>query len=153
VLRSDEAERALSERCPDRYAELSDELGEDVIAEASRQIVLYHLDRAWADYLAQMADIREGIHLRSLGRGLNPLDQFHAEAVKHFSSMLEDVAAKSAEAFETVPISKDGADLPSIGLKRPTATWTYLVQDDPFGSPLSRAARSLARVLGRTSDD
>jgi preprotein translocase subunit SecA len=153
VLRSDEAARALSERCPDRYAVLSDELGTDVLAGAARQIVLYHLDRAWADYLAQMADIREGIHLRSLGRGLNPLDQFHAEAVRHFASMLEDVAEKSGETFETVPISEDGADLPSIGLKRPTATWTYVVQDDPFGSPLSRAARSLARAFGRTSGD
>jgi preprotein translocase subunit SecA len=153
VLRTDEALHALAERCPERFAELSADFDQDVLAEAARQIALYHLDRGWADYLAQMADIREGIHLRSLGRGLDPLGQFHAEAVRHFGPMLDDVAARTADTFSTVPISEQGADLPAIGLKRPTATWTYLVQEDPFGSPLSRAARSLARTFGKSPQD
>ena len=61
--------------------------------------------------------------------------------------MLDEVARRSAQTFAEVPISADGADLAAAGLKRPTATWTYLVQDDPFGSPLSRAARSLGRLI------
>jgi preprotein translocase subunit SecA len=150
VLDTEEALRALAERCPERYAELSAGLDHDVLAEAARQIVLYHLDRGWADYLAEMAHIREGIHLRSLGRGLNPLDQFHAEAVRRFGPMMEEIAARSAETFAAAAITADGADLAASGLKRPTSTWTYLVQDDPFGSPLSRAARSLGRLLGRS---
>jgi preprotein translocase subunit SecA len=148
VLRTDEALQALAGRCPERFAELSAALDADVLAGAARQIALYHLDRGWADYLAQLADIREGIHLRSLGRGLDPLDQFHAEAVRLFGPMLDEVALRSAQTFAEVPISADGADLAAAGLKRPTATWTYLVQDDPFGSPLSRAARSLGRLIG-----
>ncbi len=73
VLRTDEALDAFTERCPERYLELSENEGldDDILAGAARQIVLYHLDRGWADYLAQMAHIREGIHLRSLGRGMN----------------------------------------------------------------------------------
>jgi len=153
VLRTGEALEALAGRCPDRFAELSAALDQDVLAGAARQIALYHLDRGWADYIARMADIREGIHLRSLGRGLNPLDQFHAEAVRLFGPMLDEVAARSAETFATVPITSDGADLAAVGLKRPTTTWTYLVQDDPFGSPLSRAARSLGRLLGKPASD
>ena len=152
VLTTDEALHALAERCPERFAELSADLDHDVLASAARQIVLYHLDRSWADYLAEMAHIREGIHLRSLGRGLNPLDQFHAEAVRHFGAMLDQIGARSAETFRTVAITADGADLAAAGLKRPNATWTYLVQDDPFGSPLSRAAKSLGRMLGMSRD-
>jgi preprotein translocase subunit SecA len=153
VLRTGEAAQALAGRCPERFAELSATLDEDVLAEAARQIALYHLDRGWADYIARMADIREGIHLRSLGRGLNPLDQFHAEAVRLFGPMLDEVARQSAETFRTVPISAEGADLAAAGLRRPTATWTYLVQDDPFGSPLRRAARSLGRLIGKPPAD
>jgi preprotein translocase subunit SecA len=153
VLRTGEALEALAGRCPERFAELSAALDQDVLAEAARQIALYHLDRGWADYIARMADVREGIHLRALGRGLNPLDQFHAEAVRLFGPMLDEVAARSAETFATAAISADGADLAAAGLKRPTATWTYLVQDDPFGSPISRAARNLARLLRRPSSD
>jgi preprotein translocase subunit SecA len=32
-----------------------------------------------------------------------------------------------------VAITADGADLAAAGLRRPTATWTYLVRDNPFG--------------------
>ncbi len=63
--------------------------------------------------------------------------------------MIDEVAERSAETLATAQITADGADLAAAGLKRPNATWTYLVQDDPFGSPMSRAARSLARLLGR----
>jgi preprotein translocase subunit SecA len=152
VLTTDEALDALAERCPERFAELSADLDHQVLAGAARQIALYHLDRCWADYLAEMAHVREGIHLRSLGRGLNPLDQFHAEAVRHFGLLLDEIGARTADTFSTVQISADGADLDAAGLKRPNATWTYLVQDDPFGSPLSRAARSLGRLLGMSKD-
>jgi preprotein translocase subunit SecA len=61
--------------------------------------------------------------------------------------MLDDVAARSAQTFRTVPVGTDGANLAAAGVRRPAATWTYLVQDDPFGSPISRAARRLARFL------
>jgi len=40
-----------------------------------------------------------------------------------------------------------GADLDAAGLKRPTATWTYVVRDNPFGSPLDRALGRLARRI------
>jgi preprotein translocase subunit SecA len=46
-----------------------------------------------------------------------------------------------------VQITADGADLGAAGLRRPTATWTYLVQDNPFGTDLDRAMRSVARAL------
>jgi len=48
-----------------------------------------------------------------------------------------------------VPITADGADLSAAGLKRPTATWTYLVQDNPFGTDIDRALRSVAGALRR----
>jgi len=147
VLRTDEALDALAARCPERFAELSDVADAEVLATVARQIVLYHLDRGWAGYLAELADIREGIHLRALGRGLDPLGQFHAEAVRRFRPMLDEVAARSAETFLAVQVGAGGADLAAAGVQRPTATWTYLVQDDPFGSPISRAARRLARFV------
>ena len=122
---------------------------DEVLADAARQITLWHLDREWADHLSYLADLREGIHLRALGRGLNPLDEFHKEAVRAFSGLLAAVEERSAESFQTVPITADGADLTAAGLKRPTATWTYLVQDNPFGTDIDRALRSVAQAMRR----
>lgn len=149
VLRTDAALRALARRCPDRFAALGAVASDEVLADAARQITLWHLDRAWADHLSYLADLREGIHLRALGRGLSPLNEFHKEAVRAFSGLLAAVEERSAESFETVPVTADGADLSAAGLKRPSATWTYLVQDNPFGTDIDRALRSAARAMRR----
>jgi preprotein translocase subunit SecA len=148
VLRTGAAAEALAGRCPERYSELAASVDAEVLTEAARQIVLYHLDRGWADHLAVLAGIREGIHLRSLGHGpnpfvmaLDPLAEFHREAVTLFGRLLDQVEEQSAETFRTAAITAAGVDLDAAGLKRPTATWTYLVQDNPFGTGLDRALR------------
>jgi preprotein translocase subunit SecA len=150
LLRGDAALRALAARCPERYAELTDLLDPEVLATAARTIVLYHLDRGWAEHLAVLADIREGIHLRALGGGAfalsrDPLTEFHAEAVRLFRNLIERVEDESAETFRAAAITDAGVDIDAAGLKRPTATWTYVVQDNPFGTALDRALRSLVR--------
>jgi preprotein translocase subunit SecA len=122
---------------------------DEVLVDAARQITLWHLDRGWADHLGCLADLREGIHLRALGRGLAPLDEFHKEAIRMFSGLFGAVEERAAETFETVPVTSDGADLGAAGLNRPSATWTYLVQENPFGSDIDRALRSVARALRR----
>jgi preprotein translocase subunit SecA len=149
VLTTDSAIKSLGEACPERLEELSETVDTGVLTEAARQIVLFYLDRGWAEHSAELADVREGIHLRALGRGLDPLTEFHKEAVKGFNSLLDDVRQRSEETFKTVPITEDGADLGVAGLRRPSATWTYLVQDNPFGTDLERAVRSVGRLLGR----
>ncbi len=156
MLRTSAAAGALATRCPERYSELAASLDADVLAAAARQIVLYHLDRGWADHLAVLAGIREGIHLRALGHGpnpfvmaLDPLAEFHREAVALFTRLLDQVEERSAETFGTAAITAAGAGLDAAGLKRPTATWTYLVQDNPFGTGLDRALRRLGSARRR----
>jgi preprotein translocase subunit SecA len=149
VLSTEAALRALARRSPDRAKALEAIAEEHVLVDAARQITLWHLDRAWADHLTYLADLREGIHLRALARGLDPLGEFHKEADRGFSGWFADVEERSVESFETVPITADGADLAAAGLKRPTATWTYLVQDNPFGMDLDRALRSVAQAMRR----
>jgi preprotein translocase subunit SecA len=149
LMRGDAALVALGTRCPERFEELSASVDEDVLAGAARTIVLYHLDRGWADHLAVLGDIREGIHLRALGTGAlgggrDPLGDFQVEAVKLFTSLLDRVQDEAAETFRTASITEAGVDLDAAGLKRPTATWTYVVQDNPFGTAVERAMRRLA---------
>jgi hypothetical protein len=72
---------------------------------------------------------------------------FNREAIRAFGALLEEAAARSAETFLTAPITADGIDLEAIGLKRPTATWTYLVRENPFGTDIDRALHSIARRI------
>ncbi|MBO3749466.1 accessory Sec system translocase SecA2 [Streptosporangiaceae bacterium NEAU-GS5] len=135
VLRGDAGAEALRAASPERYAELTEQNVD--VAERTRQVVLYHIDRAWVDHLSFLADLREGIHLRALGR-LSPFDEYNREMIPAYRKLLDEVGRRSKETFEA-----DG-DLPEQGLRRPTATWTYLVQENPFGSEWKRALTSVS---------
>ncbi|MEO3808218.1 accessory Sec system translocase SecA2 [Sphaerisporangium sp. B11E5] len=153
VLEGDAASEALERAAPERWAELLETAGEKVLREAARQIVLYHLDRCWTEHLAFMADVREGIHLRALGHRLVPIDEFQREGVEAYKRLMDEVRSRSVETLETMPITADGFDPLDGGLKRPTATWTYLVQDNPFGNALDRMLRRMSGRKGRDDLD
>ena len=131
LLRTETAAEELEARSPERYEELVDELGEERLAKICRLIMLYHLDRGWADHLAYLADIRESIHLRALGRQ-NPLDEFHRMAVAAFASLAADAIEAAQQTFETANVLEEEPGLDLSKLARPTSTWTYMVNDNPL---------------------
>jgi preprotein translocase subunit SecA len=143
VLRTELAALELQERRPHRYAELVEQAGEPAMIEAARQITLYHLDRCWTEHLAYLADIREAIHLHALSRE-DPLTEFHRAAIPAFNKLLPDTVDRSVATFESADITVNGVDLDQANLKRPTATWTYLVHDNPFGSDIDRSISGIA---------
>ncbi|MEU4192240.1 accessory Sec system translocase SecA2 [Kribbella sp. NPDC026611] len=145
VLTEDLAAEELSERAKERYDELVEEHGEDVVKDAARRIALGHLDRRWTDHLAYLSDLREGIHLRSLAGGivhLKPIDEFNKSAIASFDTLVEDAWKDAVETFGSAEITAEGLNEEVSGIPRPTATWTYLVNDNPFGTEADR-------ILGR----
>jgi preprotein translocase subunit SecA len=131
LLRTATAREELAELAPDRYEELSEDIDEDRLETICRQIMLFHLDRGWADHLAYLADIRESIHLRALGRQ-NPLDEFHRMAVDAFASLAADAIEAAQQTFETANVLEEEQGLDLSKLARPTSTWTYMVNDNPL---------------------
>jgi preprotein translocase subunit SecA len=137
LLRTTTARDELAERSPKRYEELVDEIGEEKLEKICRLIMLYHLDRGWADHQAYLSDIRESIHLRALGRQ-NPLDEFHRMAVDAFASLAADAIEAAQQTFETANVVSDEPGLDLSKLARPTSTWTYMIHDNPLADdPMS----------------
>jgi preprotein translocase subunit SecA len=157
VLHSDAALRELETSSPDRVDELrAAGVPDEVLIEAARQISLSCLDAAWAEHLGQAADLREGIHLRALGSSSNPfggslvpVQEFNRELTELFGRFTAEVSEQTAAAFQAAEITESGADLAGAGLKRPSATWTYVVQENPFGTDFGRAVQAISRFLGR----
>jgi len=146
----------LAAAFPGRAAALRETVPEEILEEAARQISLAQLDHAWAEYLAQAAEVREGINLRALGHGpnpfggsLNPVQEYNREMTRLFSQFRDDITTLTGHAFQTITITADGADLAGGGLARPSATWTYVVQDNPFGTDFGRAVKAISRLLGQ----
>ncbi|SCL22142.1 protein translocase subunit secA [Micromonospora pallida] len=133
----------------DRVPEKAGEMDEDLLTRAARWIALYHTDRLWAEHLAELSEVREGVHLRALGR-LDPLDEFHRAAVPAFNALIPEIETRTIATFTETEFDEDWE--PDAGeLVRPSATWTYLVHDNPFGSELDRLIASVGRRLSSGS--
>ncbi|WP_250035330.1 accessory Sec system translocase SecA2 [Paractinoplanes maris] len=141
LLTSEVAAIMLLERSPEKAKELD----EDVLSDAARAIALFHLDRLWVEHLAELSEVREGVHLRALGK-LDPLDEFHRAAVPAFQKVLLEIEKRTIETFEETDFS-DGWEPDRAKIVRPSATWTYLVHDNPFGSELDRLIAAVGRRL------
>lgn len=116
-----------------RFQSLEKKYGEEVMRRVERDIVLYHLNEGWSYYLEEVGSIREGIHLTGFA-GKNPLDEFHMTIIPLFNKVLDSINEAIIKCFEEADITENGMDLQKEGLKGPSSTWTYLVEDNPFGS-------------------
>jgi len=143
------ASNLLARTAPQRHEELLATAGDAGVRLAERQISLALIDDLWADHLARVADIREGIHLHSLagnnpfGAGQDPLIAFHRAVAEAFSDAWDNLDDTIVTHLLTAHVTHDGVDLRREGLDVPSSTWTYIVNDDPFGDLATRVASRL----------
>ena len=141
----------LANRAADRYEELlAAGVGPEVLDRVEQQITLSQIDACWADYLMRIADLRESIHLMVLAN-LSPLDEFHKRAGREFYEMLQRIDDRILHKFRTAEITVSGIDLDKEGLRGPSSTWTYMINDNPFGDVLQRLFRGLVRMVAGDS--
>jgi preprotein translocase subunit SecA len=133
------------ERAPDRRARLVAAAGEPAVREAERAVTLASIDRAWRDHLAFCADLREGIHLVRL-EGADPLARFIKEVMDQFSRIDEAIDETVLAALDRVRIADGTIDLAGTGLKAPTSTWTYVINDDPFQNRIGTLLNAVGGV-------
>jgi preprotein translocase subunit SecA len=121
---------------PDRRQVLVDGAGEQAVIAAERAVMLGCIDLAWRDHLALCAECREGIHLVRLG-GQDPLTRFGAEVIRAFTTIDDAIDQGVLSALSAVQVVDGQIDLAATGIRAPSATWTYLVNDDPFRDHLA----------------
>jgi len=126
-----EDEPDVWQRAPDRRAALVAAVGELAVVDAERRVTLACMDDAWRRHLARCADVREGIHLVRLG-GHEPLAVYTRAALDAFATIDTDIDDAVLAALEAVRVNGGGLDLSGAGVKGPSSTWTYLVNDDGF---------------------
>jgi preprotein translocase subunit SecA len=145
-----EAER-LAERCPERWAQLLPRVGRGVLEAVERRLTLLAIDRCWSDHLAELRDLREDSVLLAFA-GRFPLAEFHRQAGDSFRSLEQRIEDEIVNDFLALEITPEGVDWERAGLRGPSATWTYLVGENPFGasgllSPLGHTTMVAASVM------
>ncbi len=133
-LLQDEADPGECEtRLPEKYRQLVQAAGADAVRRAEQRIMAHALDRLWADHLARIDDIREGIHLQRYG-GLEPVNEFHRQIVSAFGELMEQVGEETSAIFARLEARDGEIDFAAAGLAGSSVTWTYLVNDNPFST-------------------
>ena len=83
--------------------------------------------------------------------GRFPLAEFHRQAGETFDGSSSGSRTRSSATSRRSRSPRDGVDWERAGLRGPSATWTYLVGENPFGasglvSPLGRTGMAAASV-------
>lgn len=120
----------MATQLPERYAQLYPTAGPMGLYRAEKQILLHFINSCWTDYLDYLSYIRESIHLVNVG-GKVPLDEYHKIAITSFERLLADISEQVIGALHRVHITAEGVDMEKEGLRAPSSTWTYLVDDRP----------------------
>ena len=126
-------------------------VGPAILDEVERRLTLLAIDRCWSDHLAELREMREDSVLLAFA-GRFPLAEFHHQAGESFQALEDRIEDEVVRDFERVEITPAGVDWEREGLRGPSATWTYLVGENPFGASglLSPAGRigSVAAAAG-----
>lgn len=129
-----------------QYLELVDAAGKEAVETAGKRVALVVLDDLWSDYLANIAELRGGIHWVTWG-GRDPLHSFLTSAQDIYEDFLERLREEVAEEFATAQIRSGVIEFRDEAKFERGATWTYLTTDQPFGRLLERMMQGLKRRL------
>jgi len=118
-------------KSPEKFNQYQLKIGDINLNAICRAISLYYIDLYWRQYLAEIADIRESIHLKRVG-GQDPYIEFQKLAINIFDELLVKLDSQLIHVFNTIQIDNGNINLEELGIKAPSATWTYLVNNNPF---------------------
>lgn len=102
--------------------------GEQSTSPAEQRVRLFYIDEFWADHLAYVSYLRESIHLESLA-SKSPIDEFHVQITQAYEQIPAKINSASANMLVRLGGSNDPAEWEKFGLKSPTSTRTYIIND------------------------
>ncbi len=95
------------------YDRRQEELGEEVMRELERRVLLTVLDRKWREHLYEMDYLREGIGLRAMAQR-DPLVEYQREGGDMFNAMMEAFMEEVVGYLFHLPVEVEAA--PRVGV-------------------------------------
>lgn len=117
------------------YKRKEDSLGSEFMAQLERFAIIQSIDDKWREHLRTMDEIKEGIHLRSLGQK-DPLLEYKGEAYRQFEDLILEISKSSVEvAFKYYPVVEQRQEAPPP--QRPVRSSRSQIQTDENGVPVN----------------
>ncbi len=89
-----------------RYEERETVVGDEVMRQVERQIMLRLIDQRWREHLYEMDYLRDGIHLRAMGQK-DPATEWQREGFEMFGNMIEAIDTEFVRYLMHVEVKKD----------------------------------------------
>jgi len=134
-LKSRNALEFFESGSPKKFNEYQSILKHEKLNRLCKRILISSIDRYWSQYLSDIGEIREEIHLYSLA-GRVPFIEFQQIAIKIFADLSRELDDKVIQTFDNIPIVEKDVDIELEKLKSPSATWTYILNDNPMDNNL-----------------
>jgi preprotein translocase subunit SecA len=91
------------------YDAREQEVGEEVMRELERRVLLSVLDRKWREHLYEMDYLREGIYLRAYSQR-DPLVEYQREGFDMFAAMMDGIKEESVGFLFNLEVSVEDED-------------------------------------------
>ncbi|MCU0261966.1 MAG: SEC-C domain-containing protein [Ilumatobacteraceae bacterium] len=95
------------------YAQRETELGDSVMREVERQVMLRIIDQRWREHLEEMDYLQEGINLRAMGQK-DPLTEWQREGFEMFGAMMKGIAQDFVRYVMHVQVVRNEAPAPVV---------------------------------------
>ena len=89
----------------DVYAEREEELGDEPMRRAEKQIMLWAVDNRWVRHLTDLDRLREGIGLQAFAQ-VDPVVAYKREAFAMYSELMESIRSDIVKAVFTVQVQQ-----------------------------------------------
>jgi preprotein translocase subunit SecA len=99
----------ITELAMERYAQREKELGEEMMGQLERYLLLQIIDERWREHLYDMDYLREGIHLRGFAQ-IDPLVAYKNEAYTLFGDLMNSIWTDFARMIFNVQVTVEGAN-------------------------------------------
>jgi preprotein translocase subunit SecA len=133
----------------EQYDDLVGAIGKDALEQAGRQLALAIVDDLWADFLANVAELKGGIHWASW-TGADPLHKFLTGERAIYEDFRAFLKEEIGAALATAEIRNGAIHFQDGERLERGATWTYVATDQPFGTLAERIKKGIQRRLSKT---
>ncbi|MCP1773247.1 preprotein translocase subunit SecA [Neisseria perflava] len=113
TLDNRDVKERLINRIEAEYAEKTELVGKQAMADFERNVMLQVIDNQWREHLAAMDYLRQGIHLRSYAQK-NPKQEYKREAFAMFENLWRSIKHNIASLLASVQIERNDAPMEEL---------------------------------------
>jgi len=130
------------------YAAKEAEIGEAIMRNAEKQIMLWAVDSRWVRHLTDLDRLREGIGLRALAQQ-DPVVAYKREAFEMYSEMIDAIRSDTVRAVFSVQLQQQQAQQAAPPPPTPIARNIRTNRGDGGGDAKPQTMRKSGQELGR----